>query len=79
VRSRMAHCSGDIVISVDTAVREAQAMKVPLRQRLNWLLIHGLVHLLGYDHERSEAEAILMEDGNGNFMTTYTTSRGKKP
>lgn len=52
---------GDIVISVDTANREACAMKTPLRQRLNWLLIHGLLHLLGHDHERSEAEAILME------------------
>jgi pyridoxine 5-phosphate synthase len=52
---------GDIVISVDTAAREAESMTTPLRQRLNWLLIHGLIHLLGYDHERSETEAILME------------------
>lgn len=52
---------GDIVISADTADREARSMKTQLRQRLNWLLIHGLVHLLGYDHERSEAEAIQME------------------
>jgi len=52
---------GDIVISVETAAREAREMKVPLRQRLNWLLIHGLVHLLGYDHERSGREAVLME------------------
>lgn len=52
---------GDIVISIDTAAREAQSMKTPLRQRINWLLVHGLVHLLGYDHERSEAEAVQME------------------
>ncbi len=52
---------GDIVISADTAVREAGELKVPLRRRLNWLLVHGLVHLLGYDHERSAAEAALME------------------
>jgi pyridoxine 5-phosphate synthase len=51
---------GDIVISCDTAAREARELKTPLRQRLNWLLIHGLVHLLGYDHERSAAEATLM-------------------
>ncbi len=52
---------GDIVISADTAAREAREMKVPLHQRLNWLLVHGLVHLLGYDHERSTREAALME------------------
>lgn len=51
---------GDIVISADTAAREARMLKVPLRQRLNWLLIHGLVHLLGFDHERSTHEALLM-------------------
>lgn len=48
---------GDIVISTDTAARESQELRVPLRQRLLWLLIHGLVHLLGHDHERSVAEA----------------------
>lgn len=48
---------GDIVISVDTAIREAQEEKIPLKERLTFLLIHGLLHLLGYDHERSEAEA----------------------
>ncbi|MDD5760426.1 MAG: pyridoxine 5'-phosphate synthase [Desulfobulbaceae bacterium] len=52
---------GDIVISADTVAREAKALKVPFRKRLNWLLIHGLVHLLGYDHERSSQEALLME------------------
>jgi pyridoxine 5-phosphate synthase len=51
---------GDIVISTDTAAREARELRVPLRQRLNWLLIHGLVHLLGLDHERSEEEAVRM-------------------
>jgi len=52
---------GDIVISADTATREARELKVPVGKRLRWLLIHGLVHLLGYDHELSVAEARLME------------------
>ena len=52
---------GDIVISADTATREARELKVPVGKRLRWLLIHGLVHLLGYDHELSAAEARLME------------------
>nr|MDA8159368.1 rRNA maturation RNase YbeY [Desulfobacteraceae bacterium] len=53
---------GDIVISADTARREARELKVPPGQRLSWLLIHGLLHLLGLDHERSEEEARRMAD-----------------
>ncbi len=48
---------GDIIISVDTALRESLEYGQPLQERLDWLLVHGLLHLLGYDHERSvEAE-----------------------
>ena len=53
---------GDIVISVDTAQREAQAKKVTLHSHLTWLITHGVLHLLGYDHERSEQEALAMWD-----------------
>ncbi|MGH7880797.1 MAG: rRNA maturation RNase YbeY, partial [Candidatus Binataceae bacterium] len=48
---------GDIVISIATAVRQARAMRIAAPVRLRSLLIHGLLHLLGYDHERSRAEA----------------------
>src|SRR5262249_6465095 len=48
---------GDIVLSIDTAAGQAQAMAQPLSTRLRTLLIHGLLHLLGYDHERSPSEA----------------------
>lgn len=48
---------GDILISVETAEREAAADYKQLRDRLTELLIHGLLHLLGFDHERSEEEA----------------------
>lgn len=48
---------GDVVISVDTARRQARALGVGLASRLRTLLIHGTLHLLGYDHERSAAEA----------------------
>jgi probable rRNA maturation factor len=42
---------GDIVISVDTARRQAQGLGYSLEEELKRLLVHGLVHLLGYDHE----------------------------
>jgi probable rRNA maturation factor len=42
---------GDIVISMDTAKRQAQELGHSLEEELKRLLVHGLVHLLGYDHE----------------------------
>jgi probable rRNA maturation factor len=42
---------GDIVISVDTAKRQAKELGYSLEEELKRLLVHGLVHLLGYDHE----------------------------
>lgn len=53
---------GDILISVDTAQREATAEGTSLHRRLSRLTIHGLLHLIGYDHERSEDEALRMWD-----------------
>jgi len=48
---------GDVVISVDTAVRQAARRRVTPAAEVRTLLIHGILHLLGYDHERSAAEA----------------------
>jgi len=41
---------GDIVISLDTAERQAQSRRRPLAEEVRFLLAHGLLHLLGYDH-----------------------------
>ena len=43
---------GDIVISVPTAQRQARAYDATLDAELKRLLVHGLLHLLGHDHER---------------------------
>ena len=48
---------GDVVISVPTACRQAIEAGRSLDEELGWLLIHGILHLCGYDHERSEKEA----------------------
>lgn len=48
---------GDVVISVDTALKQAADLGVSPGERMRTLLIHGFLHLLGYDHERSRAEA----------------------
>ena len=52
---------GDVVISVDTARREAEGAGIPLEVAIYQLLLHGLLHLLGFDHEKSSKEALLME------------------
>jgi probable rRNA maturation factor len=48
---------GDVVISVDTALRQAERLGVTPELRLRTLLVHGVLHLLGYDHEKSRADA----------------------
>ena len=53
---------GDIFISVDTALREAKGAHCTLHERLTRLIIHGVLHLAGWDHERSEEEALRMWD-----------------
>ena len=47
---------GDIIISVETAGRQAFARHHSLEQELCVLVIHGLLHLLGYDHEVDRGE-----------------------
>ena len=53
---------GDIVISADTAQREAQSAGISMQNRFDQLLIHGTLHLLGYDHENTVDEARKMEE-----------------
>jgi probable rRNA maturation factor len=47
---------GDIVISVPAAVRQAAAAGQSVNREIDRLLVHGLLHLLGYDHERSRED-----------------------
>lgn len=54
---------GDVVISADTAARDAHEAGIAFEEELRFLLLHGILHLLGYDHERgTEEEAARMED-----------------
>jgi len=47
---------GDVVISVETAARQALRRRCPLYEEIIFLLIHGILHLIGYDHEVSKDE-----------------------
>src|SRR5688500_4762899 len=48
---------GDVVISVPRAAKQAAEQGHPVKHELAVLLIHGILHLLGYDHERGAPEA----------------------
>ncbi|MDM8552041.1 rRNA maturation RNase YbeY [Desulfobacterales bacterium HSG2] len=52
---------GDVVISADTAAREADMGGIPMEERFTQLLVHGILHLFGYDHENDKEEAARME------------------
>jgi probable rRNA maturation factor len=51
---------GDVVISVEKAREQAKQRGRTLNEEMVTLLIHGIVHLLGYDHERSAKDARIM-------------------
>ena len=51
---------GDIVLAFETVAREAKAAEVALADHTSHLLVHGFLHLLGYDHE-SDPQAAKME------------------
>ncbi|MGD9187725.1 MAG: rRNA maturation RNase YbeY [Desulfobacteraceae bacterium] len=52
---------GDVVISMDTCAKEAQEADLSIDQRFYQLLIHGILHLFGYDHIHSSQEALVMD------------------
>lgn len=50
---------GDIVISVESVERQAVEVGLGVAEELAHVTLHGLLHLLGYDHEEAEEEAVM--------------------
>jgi pyridoxine 5-phosphate synthase len=69
---------GDIVISVETAAREAEYEGLSLHSRLQVLLVHGFLHLIGYDHEKSGSEAVRMHNKERELLQELTKKRREK-
>ena len=59
---------GDVVISTDTAAKEAQNSAMSMEQRLTELLVHGFLHLFGYDHETSAQDARKMAEKSRQLL-----------
>lgn len=53
---------GDVVISLDTARRQAAEYDAPVQRELYRLLIHGLLHLKGHDHERAAERRVMQRE-----------------
>ncbi len=53
---------GDIVINLHQAKRQAKEHGLSFYDEITWLLIHGLLHLLGYDHEKNKYHARKMRE-----------------
>ena len=52
---------GQIAISVDRATQQAEEIGQSLEEELKFLFVHGLLHLLGYDHDSQENEKVMLE------------------
>lgn len=52
---------GDIVVSVPYAARQARQRGEPVSREMDRLLVHGYLHLLGYDHETDDGEMEALE------------------
>ncbi|TKB34260.1 MAG: rRNA maturation RNase YbeY, partial [Nitrospira sp.] len=66
---------GDVVIAVPTAVRQAKEGQRSLDEELTVLLVHGILHLCGYDHERSEKEARRMQRRERMILRSLARAR----
>ncbi|MEZ4846722.1 MAG: rRNA maturation RNase YbeY [Bdellovibrionota bacterium] len=50
---------GDIIIAKETTAKQAKKMNHPINDEYTMLAVHGLLHLLGYDHERKKDELVM--------------------
>jgi probable rRNA maturation factor len=65
---------GDVVISVETARVQAARRGYPLLEELTSLLVHGLLHLAGFDHQ-DDADAQRMERRSAELMSEIAVGR----
>lgn len=66
---------GDIVISVEKAVEQAQLYNHPLQREIGFLTVHSMLHLLGYDHEKGGLEEVHMREKEETVLTQIGLKR----
>ncbi len=68
---------GDIVISVETAVRQAYTYGHSLQREMGFLTVHSMLHLLGYDHVNGGIEAVHMREKEEHVLTELGLKRNE--
>lgn len=68
---------GDIVISVETAVRQAKTYGHTLQREIGFLTVHSMLHLLGYDHVNGGIEAVHMREKEEHVLTELGLKRNE--
>ena len=75
---RITNFLGDVVISVETARRNARAEGHSTLQEIRWLALHGVLHLLGYDHEGDRGEMVALELALREQLGVAVPPQGKR-
>ncbi len=70
-----AYMLGDIVISVETACRQAEIYGHSLEREIGFLTVHSMLHLLGYDHELGKLQERIMREKEESILTSLGISR----
>jgi len=70
---------GDVVIALPAAARQARRRRVAPAREVRTLLVHGVLHLLGYDHERSAAEARRMRAMERRLLVALSIGETVRP
>ena len=66
---------GDVFVCVDLARSQARALGEPVRDAVARLVIHGLLHLTGYDHTRGRAAAARMDARQARYLARWKAGR----
>lgn len=70
-----AYLLGDVVISMETAVRQAHIYGHSIEREVGFLTVHSMLHLLGYDHETSALDAAKMHEKEELILESLGISR----
>lgn len=70
-----AYLLGDVVISMETAVKQAHIYGHSLEREVGFLTVHSMLHLLGYDHETSALDAAKMHEKEEMILESLGISR----
>ncbi len=70
-----AYLLGDIVISVEKAVEQAESFGHTLQREMAFLTVHSMFHLLGYDHEKGGLESVIMREKEEKVLAELGLTR----